>query len=122
MPSCYRRETGPQYADFGHLYSGMLLETLKDEPGEAARRATGRDQQRMQVIHRRLVTLTLATFAAMLAGLPASPIDDKPRANPAPTRAVQRVKWSVPGVRDEPAMVVVGTALIGLAAAVRRAG
>lgn len=36
------------------------------------------------------------------------------------TVAVQQVKMAVPGLRDEAAMVLVGTALIGLAAAVRR--
>jgi len=35
--------------------------------------------------------------------------------------AVQRVSLPAPGLRDEAAMVLVGTALIGLAAAVRRA-
>jgi hypothetical protein len=36
------------------------------------------------------------------------------------TVAVQQVRVPVPGLRDEAAMVLVGTALIGLAAAVRR--
>ncbi|MEO8075006.1 MAG: hypothetical protein ABI818_01675 [Acidobacteriota bacterium] len=35
--------------------------------------------------------------------------------------AVQRVSLPWPGLRDEASMVLVGTALIGLAAAVRRA-
>jgi hypothetical protein len=35
--------------------------------------------------------------------------------------AVSQVRMAVPGLRDEAAMVLVGTALIGLAAAVRRA-
>jgi hypothetical protein len=39
----------------------------------------------------------------------------------APTVAVQRVNVPTAGLRDEAAMVLVGTALIGLAAAVRRA-
>jgi hypothetical protein len=44
---------------------------------------------------------------------------DEPRENAAPV-AVQRV--GVPtGIRDEAAMVLVGSALIGLAAAVKRA-
>ena len=34
--------------------------------------------------------------------------------------AVQQVRVPVPGLREEAAMVLVGTALIGLAAAVRR--
>ena len=35
--------------------------------------------------------------------------------------AVQHVRVALPGLRDEAAMVLIGTALIGLAAAVRRA-
>jgi hypothetical protein len=38
-----------------------------------------------------------------------------------PTVAVQQVRMPATGLRDEAAMVLVGTALIGLAAAVRRA-
>lgn len=38
-----------------------------------------------------------------------------------PAVAVQQARVAVPGLRDEAAMVLVGTALIGLAAAVRRA-
>jgi len=34
--------------------------------------------------------------------------------------AVQQVRVPMPGLRDEAAMVLVGTALIGIAAAVRR--
>jgi hypothetical protein len=52
--------------------------------------------------------------------LSASPVvDDKTAATEAPTVAVQHV--SRPALRDEAAMVLVGTALIGVAAAVRRA-
>jgi len=39
----------------------------------------------------------------------------------APAVAVQQVRVPLPGIREEAAMVLVGTALIGLAAAVRRA-
>lgn len=42
------------------------------------------------------------------------------QAAPTPV-AVQRVEVPATGIRDEAAMVLVGTALIGLAAAVRRA-
>jgi hypothetical protein len=52
--------------------------------------------------------------------LSASPVvDDKTAATATPTVAVQHV--SLPALRDEAAMVLVGTALIGVAAAVRRA-
>ena len=49
-----------------------------------------------------------------------------PAANEAPAvavapMAVQQVRVPMPGLRDEAAMVLVGTALIGIAAAVRRA-
>jgi hypothetical protein len=40
---------------------------------------------------------------------------------PAPTLAVEQVRVPLLGLRDEAAMVLVGAALIGLAAAVRRA-
>jgi len=73
-------------------------------------------------MRRQLVSLTFAAVALMATGLAASPaVDDKVAANAAPTVAVQRVSLPVPGIRDEAAMVLVGTALIGLAAAVRRA-
>jgi hypothetical protein len=52
-----------------------------------------------------LVTMTAGSEAAELT----------------PAAAVQNVRVSMPGLRDEAAMVLVGTALIGLAAAVRRA-
>ena len=42
-------------------------------------------------------------------------------AEPTPAVAVQQVRVPLPGLRDEAAMVLVGTALIGLAAALRRA-
>lgn len=46
---------------------------------------------------------------------------DEPRQAAAASVAVQRVSLPATGLRDEAAMVLVGTALIGLAAAVRRA-
>ena len=64
----------------------------------------------------------LASLAFVL-GLSAAPIfaaTTTTDANEA-TVAVQQVRVPVPGLRDEAAMVLVGTALIGLAAAVRRA-
>ena len=50
------------------------------------------------------------------------PAADVPRESIAPAPvAVQRISVPGTGIRDEAAMVLVGTALIGLAAAVRRA-
>jgi hypothetical protein len=50
----------------------------------------------------------------------ARPAEDE-TVQPAPAVAVQRFTLPATGLRDEAAMVLVGTALIGLAAAVRRA-
>ena len=72
-------------------------------------------------MRRQLVSLTIAGMAVLGAGLNASPVsDDTTPANAAPTVAVQRVSLTLPAVRDEAMMVLVGSALIGVAAAVRR--
>jgi hypothetical protein len=64
----------------------------------------------------------------MFAGCAASPIGaaplvgERPPANrPQAAVAVQQMHVTLPGIREEVAMVLVGTALIGLAEAVRRA-
>jgi len=59
-------------------------------------------------------TLCLAPAASALAATGAE------EANAGPAVAVQQVRVPLPGLRDQAAMVLVGTALIGLAAAVRR--
>ena len=76
-------------------------------------------------MRRQLVTLMFAGLIGMVAApfAAASPAANDAResaASAAPV-AVQRVSLPATGVRDEAAMVLVGTALIGLAAAVRRA-
>jgi hypothetical protein len=53
--------------------------------------------------------------------LAAPPASEAPSTEAATSVAVQQVRVAVAGLRDEAAMVLVGTALIGLAAAVRRA-
>jgi hypothetical protein len=60
--------------------------------------------------------LTLSAVTPALAATETS----RDEANASSTEAVQQVPMPVPGLRDEAAMVLVGTALIGLAAAVRR--
>ena len=60
--------------------------------------------------------LTLSAVTPALAATETS----RDEANASSTVAVQQVPMAVPGLRDEAAMVLVGTALIGLAAAVRR--
>ena len=73
-------------------------------------------------MRRHFVSLTLAAMAVTSVGLGASPtVTDDAAAAVAPTVAVQHVNMPGPALRDEVAMVLVGTALIGLAAAVRRA-
>jgi hypothetical protein len=67
--------------------------------------------------------LASLAFGGLLAiAAPAAAATDAPEApSAAATVAVQQVKVPLPSLRDEAAMVLVGTALIGLAAAVRRA-
>jgi hypothetical protein len=72
-------------------------------------------------MRRGLVLLTLAGLAVLTATLTAKPAAGEEAAVAPPTVAVQRVSLQFPAVRDEAAMVLVGTALIGVAAAVRRA-
>lgn len=69
-----------------------------------------------------IVALTgLLTTAAVPAAATAAPTEDRdPEAtSPAPV-AVQRVSGFGSGMRDEAAMVLIGTLLIGLGTAVRR--
>ena len=63
------------------------------------------------------VFAAVTVMGASLAATPAA--GDEPAG--APTVAVQRVSLPSTGMRDEAAMVLVGAALIGLGAAVRRA-
>jgi hypothetical protein len=67
-----------------------------------------------------LASLVFAGCAAIAGAGPAVNTDRSP-ADQAPALAVQQVRVPLPGLREEVAMVLVGTALIGLAAAVRRA-
>jgi hypothetical protein len=73
-------------------------------------------------MRRQLVAVTLAGLAvAMTANGASGSASDDRVVGAAPRVAAQRVSFAFPHVRDEAAMVLVGTALIGLAAAVRRA-
>lgn len=73
-------------------------------------------------MRKHLVSLAFAGLLAVLGTPSASTATTKAEetAAQAPV-AVQRVAVPFKGIRDEAAMVLVGTALIGLAAAVRRA-
>ncbi len=69
-----------------------------------------------------LASLVFAGCVLGASPVPASPPATKARTTEATTSvAVSQVRVPVPGLRDEAGMVLVGTALIGLAAAVRRA-
>lgn len=75
----------------------------------------------MRRVYRALVFAgVLGMCAAPLAASPAAEDTREPAAAQAPV-AVQRVAVPGTGMRDEAAMVLVGTMLIGLGAAVRRA-
>ena len=70
-----------------------------------------------------LMFAVLAVVGAAAASTAAAsrPAMDEGRENAAAPVAVQHVRIPATGMRDEAAMVLVGSALIGLAAAVRRA-
>jgi hypothetical protein len=74
-------------------------------------------------MRRFVVSFVFAGFAVAVPLMAAPAVTGETTAgNPdAPAVAVQQVRVPLPGLRDEAAMVLVGTALIGLAAAVRRA-
>jgi hypothetical protein len=77
-----------------------------------------------RVMRREFVVVLFAVLAAAAAVSVAAAgrvAAAEPRENSAAPVAVQRVAIPATGIRDEAAMVLVGTALIGLAAAVRRA-
>ena len=65
--------------------------------------------------------LIVAGAVSAAAAAAARPAVEESREVAATPVAVQRVNIPATGMRDEAAMVLVGTALIGLAAAVRRA-
>jgi hypothetical protein len=67
-----------------------------------------------------LGALVIAACVSLAGAASAAPaVEEVPAA--AATVAVQQVRAQATGLRDEAAMVLVGTALIGLAAALRRA-
>jgi hypothetical protein len=69
-----------------------------------------------------MISITFAGLVTLMAvPAAASGPPDNDRAPSASPVAVQRVAVPGSGIRDEAAMVLIGGALIGLAAAVRRA-
>ena len=72
-------------------------------------------------IRRQLVALTFAGLAFLPPAIAAAPAVGDEAAKAGTTVAVQRLAISYPSMRDEAAMVLIGTGLIALAAAVRRA-
>jgi len=64
----------------------------------------------------------LVTLAFALCAAPAmAATENAAETSASATVAVQQARIPLPGLRDQAAMVLVGTALIGLAAAVKRA-
>ena len=72
-------------------------------------------------MRRYLATVVFAGAAFGAAPLAATPSEPEPVVEGTTAVAVQQTRIPSTGLRDEAAMVLVGTALIGLAAAVRRA-
>jgi hypothetical protein len=80
------------------------------------------ESEELTVMRRQLITLTLAGLAiATTASGSSSAASDDSSVQAAPAVPVQRAGRGAPPMRDEAAMVLVGTVLIGLGAAVRRA-
>ncbi len=67
-----------------------------------------------------VVSFVFVGCATLAAAEPATNKESAASPSASPL-AVQQVQAPLPGLRDEAAMVLVGTVLIGLAAAVRRA-
>jgi len=77
--------------------------------------------EELTVMCRQLVTVTLVGLAiAITASGSPSAASDEASVKAAPAVAVHHVSRSAP-IRDDAAMILVGTVLIGLGAAVRRA-
>jgi hypothetical protein len=74
----------------------------------------------MKVMRRQLGSVMFAGMMALLASTAHASDSNDAEATVAAPVAVQRASGPMAGLRDEAAMVLVGTALIGLAAAVRR--
>ncbi len=72
-------------------------------------------------MRRQLVGLTFAGLAFLPPAIAAAPAVGEEVASAPTAVAVQRVAVPVPVMRDEAVMVLIGTGLIALAAAVRRA-
>ena len=68
-----------------------------------------------------LASMVFTGCALAASSVMATPSVNEAESTVAPAVAVQHVRLPMAGLRDEAAMVLVGTALIGLAAAVRRA-
>ena len=69
--------------------------------------------------HRKYLA-SLAFVSCLSAVSPAMAAAPAPHETASAPVAVQQAQVQVPGLRDQAAMVLVGTALIGLAAALRR--
>ena len=75
-------------------------------------------------MRRQLISVVIAGLAVVTGSIGAAPAvrDEAAAVSAQPTVAVQQmVGFRLPEIRDEAAMVLVGTLLIGVAAAVRRA-
>ena len=80
------------------------------------------ESEELTVMRRQLITLTLAGLAmATTASGSSSGASDEASVTAAPAVAVHHAGRGARPMRDEAAMVLVGTVLIGLGAAVRRA-
>jgi hypothetical protein len=102
------------------INAGITIELLMCRAGSTVYRAVHQTERDPDEMRRHLVSITVAVIAAASTLAVAAPTVGGETASSTPTVAVQRVSLPYPALRDEAAMVLVGTALIALAAAVRR--
>jgi len=76
---------------------------------------------RLNVVRRNLASLAFLASAAAAVPAATAQVDTKTLSADPNAVAVQEIRVPAQGLRDEAAMVLVGTALIAMAAAVRRA-
>jgi hypothetical protein len=106
---------------FQHIRAGITLETSSYDVGGSMKHDSLR-QARFSGACRQLVSIALTALAILtMPGKTAPALGTQPLRHLDPAVTLQHAILEYPRLRDEAAMVLVGAALIGLAAAVRRA-
>ena len=102
------------------VFRGISLEQAPARPAAVARQAENTPGEVLSAMRRFVVPIVFAG-CGLLAGPTAATAGPETALETPPAVAVQRVAVPSTGIRDEAMMVLVGSVLIGVAAAVRRA-